>query len=204
VLYLTGCLPVKPEVQQQLLAHNIGVICTPYSQRSTPTNDWIWAADNGCFSNKWDKETWHSWLLSLRNKQQPLFATVPDVVGDHHGTLQQWNIHAQQVKDMGFRTAFVLQNNATIHNIPLAEFDALFIGGTTDFKLSEQARTIVRMCKENNKWVHMGRVNSATRIHTAFHWGCDSVDGTYLAYSPDANTPRLIRMMNTGTQPTLF
>jgi len=197
-------MPTKPEIQQQLLDIGIGVLLTPYSQRKLPSPQWTWAADNGCFGKTWERDTWQTWLDNKRTEPSPLFATVPDVVADHTGTMERWKQYAPIVKGMGYRTAFVLQDGATTSNIPLDDFDALFIGGSTQFKLSQEARTIVRFCKDHDKWVHMGRVNSKRRIQIAYQWGCDSVDGTYLAFSPDANTPRLIKMMTAGTQPTLF
>lgn len=204
MLYLSGCIPKKPEVQQQLLATGIGALLTPYSQRTLPSPSWTWAADNGCFGKSWTADTWQQWLETRQADHAPLFATVPDVVADHHNTMQRWHTYAPIVRSLGYRLAFVLQDGATINNIPLEEFDALFIGGTTHFKLSPHARTIVEHCKANDKWVHMGRVNSKRRIQTAYEWHCDSVDGTYLAFAPDTNTPRLLRMMTAGTQPTLF
>lgn len=191
-------------MQQQLLDTGIGVLLTPYSQRKLPSPQWTWAADNGCFGKTWERATWHNWLQNRQADPAPLFATVPDVVADHAGTIARWREYAPLVTSMGYRTAFVLQDGATTTNIPLADFDALFIGGSTKFKLSQEARTIVRHCKQHGKWVHMGRVNSKRRIQIAYEWGCDSVDGTYLAFSPDANTPRLVKMVTAGTQPTLF
>ena len=118
--------------------------------------------------------------------------------------MKRWSEYRQQVVDLGYKTAFVLQNGATLNTMPLDEMDALFIGGTTEYKLSTEARDIVKHCKQLGKWIHMGRVNSKRRIQIAYEWGCDSVDGTYLAFSPDANTPRLIHMVTMGTQPQLF
>ncbi|MGW9029334.1 hypothetical protein ACWGQ5_35460 [Streptomyces sp. NPDC055722] len=44
--------------------------------------------------------------------------------------------------------------------------------------------------------VHMGRVNSRRRLRIAQAFGCTSCDGTYLAFGPDANLPRLLAWMN--------
>jgi hypothetical protein len=38
----------------------------------------------------------------------------------------------------------------------------------------------------------MGRVNSRRRLAYAATIGCDSVDGTHLAYGPDRRLPELI------------
>ena len=39
---------------------------------------------------------------------------------------------------------------------------------------------------------HMGRVNSGRRFRLARDVGYDSADGTFLAFGPDANLPRLL------------
>jgi hypothetical protein len=44
---------------------------------------------------------------------------------------------------------------------------------------------------------HRSRVNSLTRLRYAVSIGCDSVDGTYLAYGPDRNLPALLRWLAT-------
>lgn len=80
------------------------------------------------------------------------------------------------------------------------ELDALFIGGTTAWKLGRHARTLVREAKLRGKHVHMGRVNSGARWRYAEHIGCDSVDGTYLVFGPDENLPKLLAW----TTPSLF
>jgi hypothetical protein len=41
----------------------------------------------------------------------------------------------------------------------------------------------------------MGRVNSVRRLQIASEWGCDSVDGTMLAFAPDTNAHKLVDMM---------
>lgn len=180
---------------------------TPISQRNAPTREWIWAADNGCFSNRWEEKTWIKWLQSFANPAEALFATVPDVVADHQQTLERWKQYAPSVKDMGFKPAFVLQDGAT-EELPFEEMGALFIGGTTQFKLSHKAKQIVQIAKHHKVWIHMGRVNSYKRMIIAKDFGCDSIDGTYIAFAPDQNTNRLIHMMNklhtTSAQQLLF
>lgn len=60
-----------------------------------------------------------------------------------------------------------------------------------DWKLSPVAAGLVREAKARSKWVHMGRVNSRRRWSYAEYIGCDSADGTFLAFGPDVNLPRL-------------
>jgi hypothetical protein len=56
--------------------------------------------------------------------------------------------------------------------------DALFVGGSTQWKLGPSAEALVAEAKARGKWVHMSRVNSARRIRYAASIGCDSIDGT--------------------------
>ena len=74
--------------------------------------------------------------------------------------------------------------------MPWDDFDALFIGGTTDWKLGDGAAQLVREAKRRGKWVHMGRVNSLRRMIYAESIGCDSADGTMLKYNPSAPVHR--------------
>jgi hypothetical protein len=190
-----------------LLDNNIGLLLTHVSQRNLPNNDgWIWAADNACFTGKtWDSSAWLRWLEKMPNPQDALFATVPDFVADHKKTLEMWPQWFRQVKDLGFKPAFILQNGCTPDEVPWDECDAVFIGGSTEWKLGIQAEAIVREARKQNKWIHMGRVNSLRRMTIAVHFGCDSVDGTYLAFAPDLNALKLVNMMKRiEVEPSLF
>ncbi len=75
--------------------------------------------------------------------------------------------------------------------------DALFLGGDTEWKLSDHARAIAGEAKRRGLWVHMGRVNSLRRIEIAVDFGCDSVDGNFLGFGPDANLPQLLHWLET-------
>jgi hypothetical protein len=46
----------------------------------------------------------------------------------------------------------------------------------------------------------MGRVNSARRLRHAARVGALSVDGTFLAYGPDVNLPRIARWLDSLDQ----
>lgn len=132
MLYLSGCLPSNPSIRQLLLDNNIGLLLTHISQRNLPTDDqWIWAADNACFSSKWESSAWLRWLEKKNNPQDALFATVPDSVADHNKTLEMWPQWFRQVTDLGFKPAFILQNGCIPNEVPWDECGAVFIGGST-------------------------------------------------------------------------
>jgi hypothetical protein len=49
---------------------------------------------------------------------------------------------------------------------------------------------------ERGLHVHMGRINTHRRPRYAAAIGCHSADGTYLAYGPDKNLPKLLHWLN--------
>lgn len=112
------------------------------------------------------------------------------------------------LRQIGYKAAFVAQdglylaeqrnellviNNETNHAmfVSWADFDVLFIGGSTKWKLGLDSQAIAREAIKQGKWLHMGRVNSYKRFMLAASIDCDSVDGTFLAFGPTVNLVRL-------------
>lgn len=201
MIYLSGCLPAKPELRTMMHEAGIGVLTTYRSVRFPPDDTWVWAADNGCFSPAWNQTYWRTWIDLV--DPRALFAVVPDTVGDWQQTRMDWIVHHSTVKNAGLRAAYVLQDGQTSNWMPWDDLDAVFIGGSTEWKMSDESRTLVDEAKTRGKWVHMGRVNSQKRIELAVGWGCDSADGTYISFGPDINTPKLVKMMRYGKRPQL-
>lgn len=182
-----------------MLDGEIGQLTTPRAgDRIVPGV--TWALDNGCFNPAWDRIGWLRGLERYSSVPGCLFASVPDVVGDAQATLDLWHRDWDTVKQYGFAPAYVLQDGCTV--IPF-DAEAVFIGGTTAFKLSIEAGTLAHEAKRRGLHVHMGRVNSFRRVQYAYDFGCDTADGTFLTYAPDHNLGRLrnwYRKIN-GTQP---
>lgn len=151
-----------------------------------PAEGQPWAADNGRFSRPQDytDAAYLAWLVKMPN-ESCLFATAPDVVGDAAATLALSAPMFGQIRAAGYRTALVAQDGLESLPVPWDDFDALFIGGTTAWKLSEHAANLAAEAKRRGKWVHMGRVNSLRRMAVAQAFGCDSVDGTVLKHDPN-------------------
>ena len=188
------------EVREAMQAGHLGQMATPLSgNRLEPGVSW--ALDNGCFSNRWTERQWRRALERHADTPGCLFAVVPDVVADAAATDELWARWAPVVRDYGYRPAYVLQDGCE-----RAPTDAavLFTGGTTSFKVGEEARRLVADAKAAGKWCHMGRVNSLRRLRLAALDGYDSVDGTYLAFGPDKNLPRLLTFLRLASHPTLF
>jgi hypothetical protein len=143
-----------------------------------------WAADNGRFSRPktYSDEGYLRWLDARPGRERCLFATAPDVVGDAAATLALSRPMFGPIRALGYPVAFVGQDGMEALPVPWDEFDVLFLGGTTAWKLSWGAVVLAREAKEHGKWVHMGRVNSLKRMRIAKAFGCDSADGTYLRF----------------------
>jgi hypothetical protein len=182
----------------------LGFIDTPAQGNKRP-DGLTWVADNGAFSDRFNEAEW--WEFLTRNADRAgtcLFAVAPDVVADAAATLERSLPWLPKIRGLGYPAAFVAQDGLEDTAVPWDEFDCLFIGGSTTWKLGPEARSLVAEAKRRGKWVHMGRVNSERRWKYADAIGCDSVDGTYLTFGPDVNLPRLLAWTRNNDQTSLF
>ena len=139
-----------------------------------------WAADNDAYHGKFTEQGFLKHLKRLEPYRTTcLFVALPDVVADPHATLKLYYPWRARVHALGFPVAWVAQNGAT--TIPDG-CDAVFIGGTTEWKLGSEALRLCQQTKERGLWLHMGRVNSKLRSNIAAQMGVDSVDGTKMVY----------------------
>lgn len=192
-------------VRDAMTAGQLDVIATP-TRRSLPDR-LRWIADNGCFTAAYPgDDAWIAWLGSYTDEQRSrcLFAVAPDVVGDAAATGVRSAPWLPVIRDLGYPAAFVAQDGLEDLDDPWEEFDALFIGGSTEWKLGRHARELAGEAKARGKWVHMGRVNSARRFHYAATIGCDSADGTKLAFGPHTNLPAVLGWVDHSELPSLF
>jgi hypothetical protein len=157
-----------------------------------------WAADNDCFRHL-DIGAYCAMLGRLQGLEGCLFVTVPDVVGDALATARLFERWWQAPARRGLPLALVAQDGLEDLGRWLASawprIDALFLGGTTAWKLGEAARGLVAEARRRGRWVHMGRVNSARRIAYAREIGCDSVDGTKWVRWRDAHLAEGLRLV---------
>lgn len=184
--------PCGDAVVRAMVEGKLGFIDTPAQGNRRPPGV-TWCADNGCFSSRFDERRW--WAFLERHAHEATtcrFATAPDVVGDAAATAARSRPWLPKIRALGYPVAFVAQDGLEHLRTPWDEFDALFIGGSTDWKLGREAATLTAQAKARGKWVHMGRVNSRKRFDYARAIGCDSVDGTYLVFGPQVNLPKLL------------
>lgn len=154
-----------------------------------------WAMDNGAYSGL-DAVAFINMLERYYGIPGCLWVTAPDVVGNADATLAKWPFWSRLLCGVGYPPALVAQDGLTVDRVPWDEIGALFIGGTTEWKLSADARTLVAYAKARGIWTHMGRVNTRGRHREAARWGVDSIDGTSYSMFGDIQFTKGQRWMN--------
>lgn len=193
MLYLAT--PSTAAVRDAMTAGLLGQMVTPNSGNRLEPGV-TWALDNGCYGDQWKEAKWQATLERYADMPGCLFAVVPDVVCDSAATAERWDRYADTVIGYGYHPAFVTQNGCT--EVPADV--PVFTGGDDAWKLGDQAQTLAA----DAPWSHMGRVNTLRRLRFAFAHGYDSVDGTFLAFGPDINMPKLTRYLRASHHPILF
>lgn len=196
MLYLSGA--VRPEILAGFRP-DFGVMLEPLRWQITDPKQAPWAADNGCFAqgDAFDPERWLAWLEKFQSyRASCLFAVAPDVIGDARATLTRSLPYLVDIRRLGFPAAFVTQDGCTSDIVPWAECDALFVGGTNAWKLSDASWALCNEGKRRGKWVHVGRVNTISRLRACRTVAVDSVDGTKIRYSPNTELARISRWLD--------
>lgn len=167
----------SPQVIEQ---KSIRFSCDFWQLRTPLTRNRIgdkpYALDNGCFTGKLHPSYWR--MLDEAEECRPIFVALPDVVGNARRTLDLFEHFHHRTQDMP--RALVLQDGIDQVPIPWAELDAVFVGGTDQFKISKECHDAVRTAKLLDKWIHVGRVNSWQRA-LGFADVADSIDGSGIA-----------------------
>lgn len=141
-----------------------------------PKNDIPWALDNGVFGawqggKEWNEEPFYRYLDAF-SMWKPMWAVVPDAVGDRETTLERWGTHAPTVAAYGVPLAFAVQDGMTPDDVP-SNADVVFVGGTTSWKWRN-----LKTWTDNFPRVHVGRVNTYRLLWMAHNAGAESCDGT--------------------------
>lgn len=140
IIYFTG---VSNDVTEGAQRPDLGLLGTPAGSTVTKRVHYEnWAADNGLFvatpKTKHALEAkWFKWLTRLAPEaEECLFATVPDVVGDHAKTWERSKPYVEKVRKLGFKVALVMQNglenDRLVWKQMLAAAEVLFIGGSAE------------------------------------------------------------------------
>jgi hypothetical protein len=137
----------------------VGQLLTPLTGFRLRDSSKPWAIDNGAFSG-FDEKAFFSRLRRQEDgeNQNCLFVTAPDVVGSAMRTAEMFDIYKDRLA--GWPIALALQDGQENVRIPWADIDAVFVGGSTNWKV--------------------GRINDPARF-AYFEPIADSCDGSGIA-----------------------
>lgn len=197
--YLSGSM--NKSISAPFRDGRIGLLQTP---RASYRLDGVavWAMDNGCFTDSYPgDEEYLSFLARFdAHRDRCLFVAAPDVVGDAEATLLRSAPMLGRIRAAGWPTALVLQDGMRADQVPWALIDWVFVGGSTGFKLGAEAEALIRAAQAHEVRVHVGRVNSGRRFARFAALGCDSADGTCIAFDPKQNTKRVLSWVAAAEQ----
>jgi hypothetical protein len=190
----------------------IGVLIVPAGGNRLPNSPTVYAADNGCFTELDTPKFLRMLAGIVRHDHPPLWVSCPDKVADAGETWRLFHRWAPMVREIGLPVAVVLQDGTERLKwrgqlVACSDmYDAVFVGGSTEFKLSPEAFRLTRDAHDAGKLVHFGRVNSMKRIlriarasKSGLAW-CDTIDGGSATRWGDINIPKLIRWMDAASK----
>jgi hypothetical protein len=148
----------------------------------------MWAMDNGAYSGL-DIASFVAMLERFHGRLGCRWVAAPDAVGDAHQTLLNWPFWSRLIRGIGFRPALVLQDGMLVTDVPWSQVGAVFVGGTDDWKFSQQAHDLCAYGKARGLSVHVGRVNSRQRIFESARMGADTFDGGQYSRWADRRIP---------------
>lgn len=198
--YIKGMLHESPH-----FAHYLGWLNTPRHNGDFRAYERFFvslpvAADNSAFVD-FDEKRYLRFVAKTPASIE--WITAPDKVTDADMTLDLFDRWYPRISHLPL--ALVGQDGMEDKDLPWEHFDCFFIGGSTRWKLSDAAGSIAIEAKRRGKRLHMGRVNSNTRLRYAYDLHCDTVDGTgYSRYSKLRLKPALDYLHDLHQQLTLF
>jgi hypothetical protein len=149
----------------------LGILLTP----SNGNAEWwqpehTWACDNDCF-RALDAPAYLRMVARVAGfKSRPSWIACPDAVGDMGETWRRYTIWSRVLLEMGLPVALVMQDGLERlkwrARLPSTwdELSAVFVGGSTAWKLSDEAGQLTLQAHERGLKVHYGRVNTFRRI----------------------------------------
>ena len=169
------------DCSRQLGGIEVEQLFTPLTRRNAQNPHQHFAMDNGAFAS-FDPDGFLR-MLSKHSDRIELcrWVAVPDVVGDARRTCEVFDHWERRIEMKEWRKAFVCQDGQEHLPIPWSRIDAIFIGGSTEWKMSAASIACIKAAKAIGKWVHVGRINTPARYEFFKSLGADSCDGTGLA-----------------------
>lgn len=169
----------KLDESQNEIGCKVEQLLTPLTRFSRQRKEDRFAIDNGAYSN-FDAQGFLS-LLKREEHAKNLcrFVACPDIVGSAIRTCEAFEYWESII--FSWPLALVCQDGQENIHIPWGKIQAVFIGGSTEWKMGKHAAAIVKAANVMGKWCHVGRVNTPGRFEYFETLGADSIDGSGLA-----------------------
>lgn len=167
------------DVCEQEIGCNVEQLLTPLNGFRLQRPGSPFAIDNGAFAGFKPKAFLSRLERVQEHREHCLFVVVPDVVASARRTLEVFERWAPRLT--GWKLALCCQDGQEDLPIPWDAIAAVFIGGSTEWKLSAHAERVIRAAQALEKWTHVGRVNTPGRFEYFERLGVDSIDGTGLS-----------------------
>jgi len=202
LLLVSGATRTVSRLVREGRAEHLGVLLRP-GNGNGPTS-LPWGVDNGAFTG-FDAAAFRALLAGVRGCPGCLFVAAPDVVGEGRATLALFDEWHVELRASGLPVAIVAQDGMTVESVPWDRVDAIFVGGSTAWKLGADARAIALGARRRDRWVHFGRVNSLRRMRAVLSMGAQSIDGTKWSRWSDTFIPGgLADLANIDRQVRIF
>ena len=161
--------------------HGFGLLLTPDRPELRKGFNLL-AIDNGawgCFQRgaEWLPEPWQR--ITVEHGAIARFTVLPDVVCGGASSLVLSLAWMPWALDHCAKVLIPVQPGMVAADLRphLSDRVGLFVGGDTEWK-ERSLPEWGALARETNCWLHVGRVNSARRIHLCALSGADSFDGT--------------------------
>jgi len=168
-----------------------GDLVTPRCRASITRTNGVIGVDNDRFNdNSYSDIEFMKLLIYLskfKGKDRIKFVSAPDIPFNALGTFRdfyKWHTVIKEIFKLPI--ALVTQDGMTTKSIDWDRLDAVFIGGTTEYKMSHESIKIIKKAQDLKKWVHVGRVNTAPRFTFFKMLNVDSIDGSSFSMFQEA------------------
>ena len=138
------------------------------------------------------------------------WVAIPDSVGNWEETKAMLDVWVPRLLEYKVPLLVVVQDGSEVNNykdvhilLDRMDIQGIFVGGTTDWKLSN-IQGLSDVCKQHNKHIHVGRVNSVKRLKHCFYADVDSVDGSGMSRFTETTRRVCKAIVNIDRQLRLF
>lgn len=142
--------------------HRFGIL-TNYNHKAVPlgiVEGMDWGGDVPIFSGMgFEPHKWIQWIYEMKPYRKTcLFMSCPDALGNAERTLVYYDYWRPYLNN--WPVAFVAQDGMEgLDFPPPRKWDVLFVGGSTEWKLSAACEGVIARAQKLGKRIHIGRVN---------------------------------------------